>query len=238
MKNTTILLLFTFAIGFTSFAQNQKFKLGLNLFPNYCLGIVSSSMNGDDGVKQVIQNFETWKPSISASVFVEYQLKENAFLGFGMGYQNNGEQSKKKALVFNIDPTTGQSIFDPSQPSHAKYKYNHHNLEIPVFYRHLFNDRFYGLVGLSGIVNLFNTRTSIYYYTEKPSERNTKIDNSTDFRRLNLSTNIGVGYDLLQKEKFTLYVQPNIQCAILGVSKNAIINRNPISLGLAMGIRL
>ena len=238
MKNIPLLLISVVFATVCSFGQEQKFTLGVNLFPNYSLGIVSNSLNTNDDVKHAIQDFETWKPSLSASVFVEYELKENDFLGFGLGYQNNGERSKKTALIFNIDPTTGQPIFDPSQPSQAKYKYNHHNLEIPVFFRHHFNNRFYGLVGISGIVNLYNTRTSIYYYTNKPSERNSKTDNSTEFRSLNLSTNIGVGYDLLQKEKFTLYVQPNIQCAILGVSKNAIINRNPISLGLAMGIRL
>ncbi|MDX1447344.1 outer membrane beta-barrel protein, partial [Lishizhenia sp.] len=215
----------------------SKFSLGVNVFPNFSMGILSYD-ESSSSAGELFKNIETWKPSASTSILVEYTLKHNAFLGFGLGYQNNGEQTKKQALIFSINPTTGEPVYDPYQPSHAKSIYNHHNLEIPIYYRHLFNNRFYGVFGLSGIVNISNTRTSVLYYPEKATERNTKNDNSTEFRKINLSTNIGLGFDVIQKENFSFYIQPNAQFGILGLAKSTPINRNMLSIGISTGIRL
>ena len=219
-------------------AQEKKFDFGLNLFPNYSMGILANDGNTSASFENNIKELETWKPSVSANIFVEYNLTEKSAIGLGLGYQNNGERTKKLDLIFGINPNTGEIITDPSEPSQARTIYNHHNIEIPVYYKHSFGERFYLLAGTSAIINISNTRTSVKYFSDGSEERNTSEDNSTDFRRINFSGNFGFGLDYVKKEKFSLFVHPFIQCGILGVSKSASLNRNILSLGISTGVKI
>jgi hypothetical protein len=219
-------------------AQEKKFNFGMNLFPNYSFGIISNDGSSTSYSESTFKELETWKPSISANVFVEYILNSRSSIGLGLGYQNNGERTKKFDLIFGINPVTGEIITDPSAPSQARTVYNHHNIEVPVYYKHSFGERFYLLVGTSAIINISNTRTSVKYFSDGSEERNTSEDNSTEFRRLNFSGNFGFGLDYVKKEKFSLFVHPFIQCGILGVSKSASLNRNILSLGISTGVKI
>jgi hypothetical protein len=231
---TTLLFVF-FALSGN--AQSKKFSFGINLFPNYSAGIISNDGNTPGSVENGFDAIETWKPCLSSCIFVEYNINEKSMLGFGMGYQNNGEKTKKLELIFAINPQTGQPIINPSDPSYAKFVYNRHNLELPIYYKRMFGKRFYVQAGVSGIINLFNTSTSINYYLDDSKERNTSIDNSTNFRRINLAANLGCGWNYLTRDKYTLYAQPSLQYGILGVSKSASLNRNFFSMGISTGIK-
>ena len=229
-------LLFVFS-ALTGNAQSKKFAVGINLFPNYSAGIISNDGNTPGEVQSSFDAIETWKPCLSSSLFVEYSINEKSMLGFGMGYQNNGEKTKKLQLIFAINPQTGEPIINPSDPSHAKFVYNRHNLELPIYYKRLMGNRFYLQAGVSGLINLFNTSTSIKYYRDDSKERNTSIDKSTDYRRFNLAANLGCGWNYLTREKYTLFVQPSLQYGILGVSQSASLNRNFFSMGISTGIK-
>lgn len=181
---------------------------------------------------------ETWKPSISANLFVEYKLNDKSAFGLGLGYQNNGTKTKKLDLVYNVDPNTGKPIKDPNEPSQGMFIYNHHNIEIPLYYKHTFGKRFYYLVGVSGIINVLNTTKSIKYFDNKPTERRTEKDNSTHFRRFNVYVNGGIGITYFRNDQLSLFVHPKVQFGLLGVSKNASLNRNILSLGITTGIRI
>jgi hypothetical protein len=74
-------------------------------------------------------------------------------------------------------------------------------------------------------------------YFESNKERNTSKDESTDFRFVNFSGNIGYGFDFLRKESFNLFFQPYAQYGILGVSKSAPLNRNFLSIGFVTGVK-
>lgn len=231
---TTLFILF----ALNGNAQTKKFSFGFNLFPNYSAGIISNDGNTPGSVQKGFDAIETWKPCLSSNLFIEYIFNEKSMLGFGMGYQNNGEKTQKLQLIYAYNPQTGQPIIDPSEPSEAKFVYNRHNLELPIYYKQMAGKHFYVQAGVSGLINIFNTTKTVLYYVNNSKDRIRGADNSTDFRRFNLSANIACGWNYVTREKYTLYLQPTIQYGILGVSKTASLNRNFFSMGISTGIKL
>ena len=236
MKTTIAVILF-FLTSINCKAQENKLELGLGVFPNFSLGVISNDGSVPSEVESGFQDIEIVKPSISSNIFVEYKLNDKSIIGLGMGYQNNGRRTKKTDLVYGIDPITGNPISDPSFPTQARFVHNHHNVEIPVYYKHMFGDQFFILIGTSSVINISNTQKSIQYFTDDSKEKNTEEDSSTENRRFNFSGNIGFGMDYLNTDKLSLFVFPYLQYGFLGVSMNAPLNRNFLSIGISTGIR-
>ena len=237
MKLTTIILILTLFTWINGLSQENKFELGFGVFPNLSLGVVTNDGSVPGEIESGVQDIEIAKPSISSSVFVEYKLNDKSIIGLGMGYQNNGSRTKKTDLVYGIDPITGNPISDPSLPTQGEFRYNHHNVEIPIYYKHMLGDKFFVLIGTSSVINISNTQTSIQYFADDSKEKNTEEDKSTEFRRFNISGNIGFGLDYLNTDKLSLFVFPYFQYGILGISKSASLNRNFLSIGISTGIR-
>lgn len=222
MKQITLAILLLLCTVHQSNAQDKKISLGLSINPNYSFGIISNNFIGIE---------EQPKASISVNMFVEYQLTPKSSVGLGLGYQNNGEKTSKIDLTF----------FGPQNedlPTKARFIYNHHNIEIPLYYKLNLGEHFYILAGTSGILNLSNTVSSVHFYADGNKERKTQKDKSMDFRTLNISANFGFGWNYLNKEKFSLFIHPYFQYGILGISTNATFNRNILSLGFVTGIRI
>ncbi|MDB2408707.1 PorT family protein [Crocinitomicaceae bacterium] len=237
MKLTTLTIILTLFTWISCQAQENRFELGLGVFPNFSIGIVTNDGSVPGEVESGFQDIEIAKPSISSSVFVEYKLNDKSIVGLGMGYQNNGSRTKKTDFVYGIDPITGNPISDPSLPTQGEFRYNHHNVEIPVYYKHMLGDKFFMLIGISSVINISNTQTSIQYFADDSKEKNTEEDTNTEFRRFNYSGNIGFGLDYLNTDKLSLFVFPYLQYGILGISKSAPLNRNFLSIGISTGIR-
>ena len=237
MKLTTTILILTLFTWINCQSQENKFELGFGVFPNFSLGVVTNDGSVPGEIESGVQDIEIVKPSISSSVFVEYKLNDKSIIGLGMGYQNNGSRTKKTDLVYGIDPITGNPISDPSLPTQGEFRYNHHNVEIPIYYKHMLGDKFFVLIGTSSVINISNTQTSIQYFADDSKEKNTEEDTNTEFRRFNISGNIGFGLDYLNTDKLSLFVFPYLQYGILGISKSASLNRNFLSIGISTGIR-
>ena len=237
MKLTTTILILTLFTWINGLSQENKFELGFGVFPNFSLGVVTNDGSVPGEIESGVQDIEIAKPSISSSVFVEYKLNDKSIIGLGMGYQNNGSRTKKTDLVYGIDPITGNPISEPSFPTQVEFRYNHHNVEIPIYYKHMLGDKFFVLIGTSSVINISNTQTSIQYFADDSKEKNTEEESSTEFRRFNFSGNIGFGLDYLNTDKLSLFVFPYLQYGILGVSKSASLNRNFLSIGISTGIR-
>ena len=237
MKLTTIILILTLFTWINCQSQENKFELGFGVFPNFSLGVVTNDGSVPGEIESGVQDIEIAKPSISSSVFVEYKLNDKSIIGLGMGYQNNGSRTKKTDLVYGIDPITGNPISEPSFPTQVEFRYNHHNVEIPLYYKHMLGDRFFVLIGTSSVINISNTQTCIKYFADDSKEKNTEEDINTEFRRFNFSGNIGFGLDYLNTDKLSLFVFPYLQYGILGISKSAPLNRNFLSIGISTGIR-
>ena len=218
-------------------AQENKLELGLSVFPNFSLGIISNDGSVPSEVESNYRDIQIAKPSISSNIFVEYSINEKSIIGLGMGYQNNGSRTKKEdAMVWGINPITGEGFLEPNLVQ-VRNIYSHHNIEIPMYYKHIFGEKLFVLIGVSSILNVSNSSTSIQYHANGSKKRNTWEDNSTEFRKYNFSGNIGFGYDYLNIEKLSLFVFPYLQYGFLGVSKTAPLNRNFLSVGISTGIR-
>ncbi len=236
MKTTIAVILF-FLSSINCQAQANKLELGLSVFPNFSLGIISNDGSVPSEVESGYRDIEIAKPSISSNIFVEYSINEKSIIGLGMGYQNNGSRTKKEdAMVWGINPITGEAYLEPNL-AQIRNIYNHHNIEVPLYYKHILGDKLFVLIGVSSILNISNSYTSIQYHSNGSKKRNTWEDNSTDFRKFNFSGNIGFGYDYLYTEKLSLFVFPYLQYGFLGVSKTAPLNRNFLSIGISTGIR-
>jgi len=215
MKKTFVAIIFVLFSWISCNSQENKFDFGFNLFPNYSIqyGIPDLGL------------LEKLKPSISANLFLEYKFSKKSIFGIGAGYKNNGYRTKKIDL-FSIDPLV---------PNQMRFIYNHHNIEMPIYYRHNFFSRFFILVGMSGLVNISNTSTSIRYFSNEETEKNTQEDSSTEFRVFNFSGNLGVGMNYLSNDNISLFILPNIQYGFLGIDKNS--TQKILNVGLSTGIR-
>lgn len=230
-----LLFLFFFCISVAK-SQDRKFNFGVSLFPNLSFGIISNDGSVPGGVEEEIKSLEVSQICYSAGFFTEYKLGKKSALGFGLGMQKNGESTGKRESYFDFDPLTGVPIYGPYDPRFIKFDYNRYNAEIPLYYKLNFGKRSYFVVGTSLFFNIINTTRSVLYF-ETEKERNTSVDQMTDYRFLNFSGNIGYGFDFLRKENFNLFFQPYAQYGILDVSKSAPLNRNFLSIGFVTGVK-
>jgi len=235
MKTTIAVILF-FLSSINCQAQANKLELGLSVFPNFSLGIISNDGSVPSEVESGYRDIEIAKPSISSTIFVEYSINEKSIIGLGMGYQNIGRRTKKEDVVWGINPDTGEANLDVNIAQIRNIN-SHYNIEIPLYYKRILGEKLFVLIGTSSILNISNTQTSIQYHADGSKKRNTWEDNSTEFRKFNFSGNIGFGFDYLNTEKLSLFVFPYLQYGFLGVSKTAPLNRNFLSIGISTGIR-
>ena len=230
MKKLTLITSLIILSLLTSQGQEQKFELGLSLFPSYSIGIISDNTTPTSPIGSTVEENEIWKPSFCSNIFVDYRLSKNSIVGIGIGYQNNGERTKKTDINFSTP--------DPSLPLQVRFIYNRYNIEIRIYYKHMLHNKFFVLVGTSGLINIYNTTTNVQYFPNNSNERNIENDISTDYREFNISGNFGFGLDYFSTKKATFFLLPYIQYGILGISKSATLNRNFLSLGISTGIKL
>ncbi|MBI1185477.1 outer membrane beta-barrel protein [bacterium] len=236
-KKTSFLSLLLFLFTTQAMAQEnqRKYQLGFGIFPNFSRDILTTDLADPFNLLPSLSRNETYKASISTTVFIEYQLGEKSRFGIGLGFQNNGDRLRSQA---NNRPVFQGYPVDPSYPIDVRVTYNHYNIELPLYYKRYLGEKAYFVVGTSGIINLSNTESFKKIYSNKRPETKTIEDRSTDYRTFNFSANLGIGKDVYENEKFTCFVLPYIQYGILGMSKAAPINRHFFSIGVSLGIRL
>ncbi len=237
MKTVFLLSGFLLFASISGYSQESKFKFGISISPMYSWGLITNDGNSPQWLEDQYKESEIGKISWSSSFVVEYAIHSKIQLGIGIGYQNNGQRTEKRALFFFDDPTNPSG--NPNFPIESRFVYNHHNVEIPFFIRYSFLPKFYLSAGLSPTINILNTSTSVLYYREGEgeTERNTNEDSSTDFRRLNLCANFGIGVIVYKTEKMEAFVKAQGYYGVFGVSSNASLNRTPVAAGLTFGVR-
>ena len=232
-----LLLITIFLFTFKNMkADEKKFEFGFSLFPNYSMVKISGGNAVHPNFNNDLESLSNGKLSLSFNLFSEYHIKKNSFIGLGLGYMNNGYRTEKTAF-FAIDPMHGFISNDPNLPTHGRFVYNYHHIEIPLYYKHKFGKRFFAIVGASSTFNIANKTRSIQYYVDGSIKKDDNNDNSTNFRTFNIYGNIGFGVDYLQKENYSLFIMPYYQYGIMGVSKSTPVNRNFMSLGVSTGFR-
>ena len=224
MKN--VLFLSLLVLPFLSVAQ-KKLSYGISFYANLSSALYTAHDTVPQDWVDIYKETETVKTSYSFHAFGEYTLSDKSQLTFGLGFQNTGYATIKQDLRIGFQPTSGK----------YKVKYIWHNLELPIHYKRYFNSSTYASVGLIGQYRLGTFNSSKIWYDDSEKERNIFNNYFFDYTDLNLATGVGIGKDIKLKEKYTLFVQAYGQYGLLGLRKEAAINRNLVSIGIKTGIR-
>ena len=238
------LILVTVGVFFLSQMNAQKkWSFGAEAFPNITNGVVKNTGIQDPSLENSIRESEVPKFCLSGQVYASYNFNAKSSLSFGIGYQNTGEKTNYKHTYFanSIDPRTGFETPEPMTPGSTRavrFYYNHHNIQLPVLFQYNLTSRLYLKSGLSTVINLTNTITDERIFVEGNNAKNTQTDKSSDFRSIVFSGQFGIGYEYMQKSKFSLYVQPTVEKFLMGIYQNPSINRVPLSLGIVFGVRI
>ncbi len=227
-KNVPLILVLLYNLN--CFSQERKFNFGAVVFPCLSFGLITNDGTASEIAEEQYRELEVGKISMSGGLFTEFNLTKNAKIGLGLGFQQNGEATRKTELIFEPVP-------DPALPKQVKFVYNRYNFEVPVYFKRHFGQRSFVSIGSSLFLNITNTTTSVAFYDSKNRVRNSNKDEMNDFRFVNISVNVVYGIELIQREKFNLFLQPSVQYGILGVVKNAPLNRNFLLIGIASGIK-
>lgn len=227
-----ILLFALLLLPFLSFSQ-KKFTYGASFYPNLSSALYTAHDTVPQDWVDIYKERETVKTSYSIHVFGEYAINANSHLTFGLGFQNTGFANKKKELQFLVDPVTG--IVGGGT---VKVKYIWHNIELPVHYKRYLSSKTYVTLGLIGQYNLSMSSVAKTKPQDGKVERTKSVDDSEDFRNLNLAVGAGIGRDVIVNDKYSIFLQGYGQYGLLGLRKDAAINRNILSIGITTGIRL
>ncbi len=236
---TFILSLATITLSAQSTAI-KKWNFGAEAFPNYTRERITQKSTENNGNQLIYHNNELAKFCISGQVYASYNFNSKTSLSIGLGYQNTGNKTRETQLTYGdyIDTRRGFIYGDSTtKGENLIFKFNHHNIQIPIFIKYNFTRKFYVRSGISTIFNFSNTSTSVLR-TDDETKRNTDKQTSTDYRTLNFSGNLGIGYSYFKSSKLDLYVQANLETTFMQLAKDAPINRRPISFGLIIGARI
>ena len=149
-----------------------------------------------------------------------------------MGYQFFRERTDKEDIILQFP--------DPTTPSQVQFYYPHYNIEIPLMFQHYLKKRFYVITGISGILNVKNQIKEIKYFSNGTTTETNSTDNSTNYRKINMTVNLGFGFDYIKKENFSCFIQPFFQLAIMPISKTSSYSFNSLdysSIGITTGFR-
>ena len=221
-----------------SYSQEGNLNFGVQGFFNFSLPFVQVSDNSITWVENGLQPSTNWAPMASGTFFGELKLGESSWLGFGAGYHQYGDQTERIRLVFGnqIDPQLG--FVQPDEIVEVRVRYRYHNLEIPVYYKMELGENRYFKGGISSLVYLDNT-TCLMTFTDGPLTDVSKSNDSySQFNAFNLSTNIGYGMDILTNQKLTFFTEFYAQKSWLGMVKDAPVQRNFLSMGIVLGVRM
>ena len=187
MKNKIlIVLLIVLATNINAQVTNpiKKIGFGLEVFTNSTIEVLKNDGSGDTDHESYLRDKEIAKFCLSGQVYISYKINQKMTISVGLGYQNTGNKTKEETPIW-ITPDSG---FDPSLPKTLKEYYNHHNIQIPIFYNYNITRTFYLRGGISTIINISNSTTQILGDNSGNKTRNKLYDfSSPNFRRLNFS---------------------------------------------------
>ena len=204
-----------------------KFNFGLALNT----GISDNFITGSSLPAEQYKDLEQRKWGYYGYLFTQYPLSNKARLQIGMGYSRTGFQD----AVLKYQYATPE----PSAPTHGQFLFDYHDVMAPVLYRHQFSAGKNSFYLIGGITPLFNVRREKIYkawYQNGSISETYTVDESTEFRRLNINGTFGVGYAFSIGGKTNLFIQPTFDCNLLGVSKAASVNRRMYLIGLSLGL--
>ncbi|NNE29587.1 MAG: outer membrane beta-barrel protein [Saprospiraceae bacterium] len=235
MKN--ILLAAALFLGSFSYLIGQKHGIGLMGGFDYTHRFLIN--DSDDPTIEFIFNkrtVEKGKANYQYGINYRYNISENLALISGFKLSSVGYRDKKfDDLLWpsEVDPETGQYTPDPSLPHESQFHYDYWMLTIPARIRRTFGEgkvRFYAEGGIA----------AGYYSSTRSTETTDVFKRSNffvvdDFRKINLSLDLGLGISFRIWDDVEIYAQPGGRYYFTRLVAGAPIKEYLYSVGLEAG---
>lgn len=245
MKNLFLLPLLL--LPFLVFSQNDKIRfsiegtIGMSENPTFNDGSVPSN------VQSIFSELEQGILAYDLGGIASIQLSEKWEFQTGFKVLVEGNKIEKKDLRFGSDfmgfDDEGNPILVPSPENPKSLKLIDRSLYLEIPAR--FNLQLKGKLnafklsfGQSPTFNILNMSKSIKYFENGEEEKNTVLNESTNFRRINFNTQFGIIWEKELKNGNALYLSPNARIQTFGRSKGAALNRRYFFYGISMGIKI
>jgi hypothetical protein len=229
MRNKLLLALLL--ISTVTFAQSPKFRFGLSLRPAITDNILSSDGSIPSNVVNNLKYQELRDWGYSALLFAQYEANTRLKFQFGIGYSRTGYSTRRKALIYQTP--------EPGAPEYSKFEYAYHDLIVPVQLRYNLSKKqntFYLLGGISTALKLSRTTTRTLWYANDKRVSVTDKDKDSNYNTLNLNGIAGFGYDIKVSPKINLWVQPSLECNVLGTAQSSGLTRRTYTFGISLGL--
>ena len=213
-------LVFIFCFSTSKVFAWGKLGGGVRFSPN--LSFVS--FKGDELTVKINEDlFRSFAMSIliNGDFFVERKFKKVAF-GTGIGFRRLSEQTE--TIVTNL-------IEEKS------LTYVHDYGTVPMYMRLKLRKRLFLRMGMTSLVNVSNTLTTVLTDLSDGSTSTIISDDETDYNLFNFSGDIGVGYTFLSK-KISMDIEPVFTKNLIGLlSGDVDANAFQSTFGVSMTIR-
>ena len=194
---------------------------GVRFSPN--LSFVS--FKGDELTVKINEDlFRSFAKSIliNGDFFVERKFKKVAF-GTGVGFRRLSEQTD---MIKNVDGVEEKYL-----------TFVHDYGTVPMYMRLKLRKRLFLRMGMTSLVNVSNTLTTVLTDLSDGSSSTIISDDETDYNLFNFSGDIGVGYTFLSK-KISMDIEPVFTKNLIGLfSGDVDANAFQSTFGVSMTIR-
>ena len=207
-------------ISAAAFEKPMRFSVGVNVSPDYTYRRLTNNdgSSSSDVIIGLRDKLETAKAGYTIGICA--LLRKSARLGFeiGLQYSNKGYAFGKTDLVFSpvIDPR--YNLPYSTGPIYTVVNYNYHYLDIPV--RVIYNlggrkIKFIASVGVATNVLVNAPPTAIF--EGDTSGTGAQAGQGYEFRKLNLSPHVALGFNYRVSENVDLCVEPTFRYGLLKI---------------------
>jgi hypothetical protein len=157
-------------------------------------------------------------PSLSLDFCRSFRINESWSIGTGIGYSNLNARTTIVSFVFEdmIDPSQGFVSTPSTRGNSGRFTYWHHYLNVPMFVKKEFGERFNGQLSLIHQFHTGSNVTSMFYVDENRINSQTK-SYEHDYLRTYIPT-IGTSFEIGISKSF--YIGMDFRYTLLEASKD------------------
>ena len=216
MKNL-LLILVPLLLSMSAYGQEGSgFSLGLHLSPDMAYRQVFSFTGTGDWIRGVRNKTEMPKFGYRGGLFGQWELSPQASLQVGLSYANKGYEMTWREPLKALEPD------DPHIPVNYHMIHSYHFLVVPVNANYYFNSgqvRYFISGGLAANVPFGKSVTTLHNFVDRVEERKSGLHSvPVGFRPLNLSAQIGFGFDRALAEGWVLRIHPEFRHDIISIT--------------------
>ncbi len=210
--------------------KKDKILIGYNFSSDYNYRVFKNN-DGKAFYDVIIKSrneFEIFKFGYTTGLNLCFNTSKNWAFETGIQYSNNGYQTKKLDLSFEIP--------DDAFPSKVKFIYSYQYFGIPIKARLSFGKKNIRFVsGVSVLTNfLINAKTKIKSSYLSGREENKTESTKSDFKKINILPAISFGVDYKICGNIHLTAEPTFRYSLLN-TKSAPITENLWNMGVNVG---